>query len=197
MRNLKAGIVACVISGLVAGQIVSAQTAPDTPVPSDTQMPPNSAADKTAPTGPTMGAKTPAAAPAKTPAEVYKDIEATVGFVPQFFRQIADSQIESFWASMKTFQMNPNTALDGKTKELIGLAVAAQIPCDYCVAFHTQAARKNGATDQELREAVGMAAMTRLGSTVLNGNQIDQAQFKKDLQRMMKDTGTVKRQATR
>jgi AhpD family alkylhydroperoxidase len=186
-------MVACVISGLVAGQIVSAQTAPDTPVPSDTRTPPNTAADKTAP----MGANTPPAAPAKTPAEVYKDIEATVGFVPQFFRQIADSQIESFWASMKTFQMNPNTALDGKTKELIGLAVAAQIPCDYCVAFHTQAARKNGATDQELREAVGMAAMTRLGSTVLNGNQTDQVQFKKDLQRMMKDTGTVKRQATR
>ena len=28
---------------------------------------------------------------------------------------------------------NPKGALDAKTKELIGLAVAAQIPCTYCV----------------------------------------------------------------
>jgi alkylhydroperoxidase/carboxymuconolactone decarboxylase family protein YurZ len=28
---------------------------------------------------------------------------------------------------------NPKGALDGKTKELIALAVAAQIPCDYCI----------------------------------------------------------------
>jgi AhpD family alkylhydroperoxidase len=168
MRNLKIGIVASVIGGLVAGQVVSADQARD--------------------------AKPKATASSDA---VFKDIEATVGFVPQFFRQVADTQIESFWASMKTFQLNPNTALDGKTKELIGLAVAAQIPCDYCVQFHTAAARKNGATEQELREAIGMAAMTRLGSTVLNGNQVDAAQFKTDLQRMMKDSGPKKRQATR
>ena len=30
-------------------------------------------------------------------------------------------------------EINPNGALDGETKELIGLAVAAQIPCEYCI----------------------------------------------------------------
>jgi AhpD family alkylhydroperoxidase len=137
-------------------------------------------------------------APAATSTDaVFKDIEATIGFVPQFFRQVADTQLASFWSSMKDFEMNPNTALDRKTKELIGLAVAAQIPCDYCVTAHTASLRGLGASDQEIREAVGMAAITRLGSTVLNGSQIDKVQFKKDLQRMSKDSGPVKRQATR
>jgi len=172
MKNLNAGIVASVIAGLVAGQIVAAE--PDAKTKTATKTP----ATKT------------------TTDAVLKDIEATVGFVPQFFRPVPHPQPKTFWASMKTFEMNPNTALDAKTKELIGLGVAAQIPCEYCVQFHTQTAKAAGATDQEIREAVGMAAQTRLGSTVLNGMQVDRAQFKADLQRMAKET-PKKQQATR
>jgi hypothetical protein len=40
--------------------------------------------------------------------------------------------------------------------------------------------------DQEVREAVGMAATTRMGSTLLNGLQLDKNQFRKDVDRMMK-----------
>src|SRR5689334_7687820 len=131
MRNLKAGIVESVIGGLMAGQIVSAQQAPGTePTPQ--------VADKTDKTK-TTSSTTPKTKTPMTPTStdaVLKDIEATVGFVPQFFRQVADTQLESFWASMKPFEMTPNTALDAKTKELIGLAVAAQIPCEYCIQFH-------------------------------------------------------------
>lgn len=32
--------------------------------------------------------------------------------------------------------MDPKGALDGKTKQLIALGVAAQIPCQYCVYAH-------------------------------------------------------------
>jgi AhpD family alkylhydroperoxidase len=117
--------------------------------------------------------------------QVLKDIEVTVGFVPAFFRDISPSMLPSFWQMMKTFEMAP-TRLDSKTKELIGLAVASQIPCDYCVQFHTQAAKMHNATNEEIQEAVGMAAMTRLGSTVLNGMQSDKNQFRKDLERMSK-----------
>ena len=81
---------------------------------------------------------------------------------------------------MKGFQLNPKTQLNGKTKELIGLAVAAQIPCQYCIYFHTAAARANGATDEEIRETVAMAAVVRHWSTVLNGMQVDIAGFKRD-----------------
>ena len=38
----------------------------------------------------------------------------------------------------------------------------------------------NGASDEEIREAVAMAAIARHWSTVLNGMQIDLAQFKSE-----------------
>src|SRR5205814_2885002 len=88
--------------------------------------------------------------------------------------------IAGAWGEFKSVQLNPKTKLDGKTKELIGLAVAAQVPCHYCVYFHTAAAKANGATDEEIEEAVAMAAITRHWSTVLNGMQVDLAGFKQD-----------------
>src|SRR5476651_86004 len=87
---------------------------------------------------------------------------------------------------MKAFQLNPKTQLSGKTKELIGLAVAAQIPCTYCIYFHTAAAKANGATDEEIREAVAMAAITRHWSTVLNGMQVDLPTFKRETDAVLK-----------
>jgi len=122
-----------------------------------------------------------------TPAQVaLKEIEGALGFVPDFIRQLPPSLLPAFWESTKSFEMNPHTALDGKTKQLIGLAVAAAIPCDYCVLYHTEAARAEGATKEQIQEAVAMAALTREGSTMLNGLQIDKAQFKKDLERLSK-----------
>src|SRR6266436_5575462 len=85
------------------------------------------------------------------------------------------------WARCRlSSRCSPKTALNGKTKELIGLAVAAQIPCHYCIYFHTAAAKLNGATDEEIREAVAMAAIVRHWSTVLNGMQVDFNGFKQD-----------------
>ena len=139
----------------------------------------------------------PTALSAPTKADVIADVNATFGFVPEFIRAIPDSFLVGFWMTMKTFEMNPQTSLNAKSKELIGIAVASQIPCEYCVYFHTLAARHAGATDQEIKEAVGMAAMTRMGSTVLNGLQLDKAQFRKDIDRVMRVEGKPKAQARR
>jgi AhpD family alkylhydroperoxidase len=106
-------------------------------------------------------------------ASAYKDIEHTFGFVPTFMRRFPELGIAPAWREFKSVQLNPQSALDGKSKELIGLAVAAQIPCMYCIAFHTEAAKLNGASDEEIREAVAMASITRHWSTVLNGSLID------------------------
>ena len=110
----------------------------------------------------------------------YRDIEQTLGLVPTFFKLFPEAGIAGAWTEFKSVQLNPKTKLDGKTKELLGLAVAAQIPCSYCVYFHTAAAKLNGATDEEIREAVAMAAIVRHWSTVLNGMQVDLAGFKRE-----------------
>jgi AhpD family alkylhydroperoxidase len=110
----------------------------------------------------------------------YRDIEKTLGIVPSFFKLFPAAGIAGAWAEFKAVQLNPKTKLDGKTKELIGLAISAQIPCQYCVYFHTAAAKANGATDEEVQEAVAMSAIVRHWSTVLNGMQVDYAGFKQE-----------------
>lgn len=129
-----------------------------------------------------------AANPKPTPAvtATLKEIEKTVGFVPSFVRAVPQVLLPSWWEGVKAMAFNPNTALDGKTKDLIGLAVAATTPCEYCIYFHTESARLNGATDQEISEALGVASQTRGDSTLLNGMQVDKAQFKKDVDRIVK-----------
>jgi AhpD family alkylhydroperoxidase len=104
----------------------------------------------------------------------YQDIEQTLGSVPGMFKVFPEVGIAGAWSEFESVQLNSATALDGKTKELLGLAVAAQIPCQYCIYFHT------AATDEEIREAVAMAAITRHWSTVLNGMQVDPAVFRQE-----------------
>jgi len=74
--------------------------------------------------------------------------------------------------------LGEDAALDAKTRELIALAVSAQIPCEYCVYAHRNSALKLGATEAELREAVAMAGYVRMWSTAFHGAQIDLDEFK-------------------
>jgi AhpD family alkylhydroperoxidase len=113
-------------------------------------------------------------------AEAYADMEKSLGSVPSLFRAFPEIGVAGAWQEFKSVQLNPNTALDGKTKELLGLAVSAQIPCSFCIYFHTAAAKANGASDAEIQEAVAMAAIVRHWSTVLNGMQVDFATFKQE-----------------
>ena len=98
---------------------------------------------------------------------------------PQFMKDTFPEQgVSAAWQETQAVA-NPNGALDAKTKELIGLGVAAQVPCSYCVYYHTKAARHVGATDAQIKEAIAVAAETRKWSTVLNGNNYDMGEFKK------------------
>ncbi len=124
--------------------------------------------------------------PVTDAASAFKDIEATFGTVPGFFATFPAIAIAPAWREMKGIQLNPQTAIDGKTKELIGVAVAAQIPCHYCVKFHTQAAKLYGASQQEIQEAVAMAALTRHWSTIIQGSQQDEAKFKREIDQAVK-----------
>ena len=55
-------------------------------------------------------------------------------------------------------------ALAGKTKQLIAVAVAHVTQCPYCIKGHTKAALRQGATREELMEAIWVAAEMRAGS---------------------------------
>ena len=81
--------------------------------------------------------------------------------------------------------MGDDAKLDAKTRELIALGVAAQIPCIYCVYVHNKKARAQGATEAEIREAVATAAHVRHWSTVLNGMAYDFNAFKAEVDKML------------
>lgn len=121
--------------------------------------------------------------PAATAARA--DIQKTFGFVPQFLLKLPEGMLPGAWEEMKTLQLNPRTVLPGRTKELIGLAVAAQIPCRYCIVAHTDFAKLNGASETEIGEAIAMAAITRHWSTYLNGMQTDEAKFRGEIARII------------
>jgi AhpD family alkylhydroperoxidase len=54
-------------------------------------------------------------------------------------------------------------ALPAKTKQLIAVAVAHVTQCPYCIRGHTKAALRAGATQQEIMEAIWVAAEMRAG----------------------------------
>jgi AhpD family alkylhydroperoxidase len=75
------------------------------------------------------------------------------------------------WAAFLAFDaaaMKPG-ALAAKTKELIALGVAHTTQCPYCIAIHIDRARKAGATESEIAEAVMVAAALRAGAAVTHG----------------------------
>jgi len=128
-----------------------------------------------------------AAAPAlsqqamQSPDDVYKEVQTMLGGVPGFVKQVPKAALGGFWALERDLELSDKTALDAKTKALISLAVASQIPCQYCIWADTQTLKQMGATDEEIGEAVSMAGLTRYASTTFNGLQVDFAQFKKDM----------------
>lgn len=60
-------------------------------------------------------------------------------------------------------------AVPVKYKELIAIAVAHTTQCPYCIDIHAGKARKAGASDAEIAEAIMVAAALRAGAAVTHG----------------------------
>ena len=119
------------------------------------------------------------------PQDLKAELTKTFGFVPSFALASTPDATRLWWGAVRDFQLSEKTALSGKVKELIGLGVSAQIPCHYCIVFHTEAARLNGASEQEIQEAIFMASLTRQGSTILNGAMLDTGVFDKEMREIV------------
>lgn len=57
--------------------------------------------------------------------------------------------------------------LDAKTRELISLAVAVTTRCDGCITVHTAEALKQGASHEEIAEALGVAVAMNAGAALV------------------------------
>ena len=107
------------------------------------------------------------------------DIVATLGPNAIELRIFPDAFLASTWAQERAWLVDNKATIPPKYRALIGLAVSSQIPCQYCIYADTSDARVFGATDEEIKEAIMFAAMTRQGSTLVNGNMVNFDEFKK------------------
>jgi AhpD family alkylhydroperoxidase len=110
----------------------------------------------------------------------YKEVADTMGGVPTFVKLFPKAAVAGAWAEERDLELSDKTALPPKVKALIGLAVAAQIPCQYCIWLDTRTAKAAGASQEEIAEAVAMAGLTRHWSTFFNGMQLDFEGFKRE-----------------
>ena len=60
-------------------------------------------------------------------------------------------------------QVFADGALSTKTKQLIAVAAAHVTQCPYCIRGHTKAARRHGATPEEIMESIWVAVEMRAG----------------------------------
>jgi AhpD family alkylhydroperoxidase len=113
------------------------------------------------------------------------EIKETFGTFPSWFDSYPKYALSTAWENYKTLKSS-NSTISSKNTELIQLAVAAQIPCVYCVYFHRISAKEFGATDEEIKEAVALGAETRHWSMVIQGSGISFEEFKAEFDEIMK-----------
>ena len=74
-------------------------------------------------------------------------------------------------------------ALDEKAKELIALAIAVATRCDDCIAFHTYAVLKAGATRAEVMDMLSVTILMGGGPSMMYSSHVIEAmdQFEKKM----------------
>src|SRR3546814_4422820 len=87
-----------------------------------------------------------------------------IRFILFFFKQKTAYEMRiSDWSS----DVGSSDLLDAKTRELIALAVAVTTRCDGCITVHVDAALKQGASREEIAEALGVAVALNAGAALV------------------------------
>ena len=68
-----------------------------------------------------------------------------------------------------------------KEAHLVALATSAAIKCEYCIPYHIAELKRLGASEDEIKTAVLIAADIMKMSTLFYGNEFDLEAFKKIL----------------
>lgn len=88
------------------------------------------------------------------------------GNIGEFQKKLADKFFDYYGETFK------EGALTAREKSLIALAVAHTIQCPYCIDAYTVDTMEKGCDEQQLMEAVHVAAAIRSGATLVHGVQM-------------------------
>lgn len=83
-------------------------------------------------------------------------------------RELAPEEFKGFVA-LDSITGRDGGAIPRKYRELMAIAIACTTQCPYCMDVHTKAAKRAGATREEVAEAVFIAAALRAGAAATHG----------------------------
>ncbi len=113
-------------------------------------------------------------------ANAEEEMQKTFGTLPTWLMVYPEHARAQAWEWEKAIE-GPGV-IPPKYQQLIALAVASQIPCEYCTFVHRSFATEFfGASKAEISEAVALAANTRHWSTILYGNGIEMEGFRAEI----------------
>jgi AhpD family alkylhydroperoxidase len=82
--------------------------------------------------------------------------------------QLAPKDFEA-WLNLDKIVGREDGAIPRKYRELIAIAVACTTQCPYCIEVHTKAAKRAGASREEITETSLLAAALRAGGAATHG----------------------------
>ena len=91
--------------------------------------------------------------------DIFEDSEEMLGILPFILRVMARRPEFMIFSALKDFYALRPKSLDAKTAELLALAAAAASGADKCLKVHMAAASRAGASQDEILDAVFIAAI--------------------------------------
>ena len=88
------------------------------------------------------------------------------GEITEFQKELGDKFFDYYSSTMK------DGALTAREKTLIALAMAHAFACPYCIEAYSKDALKKGLDEEQMMEAVHVAAAMKSGITLVNSVQM-------------------------
>ena len=108
--------------------------------------------------------------------EAMRDVKTANPFI-MLHPESQQAAAEAYYAAVEKNVFNG--AIPLKHAQLAAISASVAMKCVYCIPAHTAFARAAGATEEEIKTAVAIAADVALNSSMLYGNQFDIETFMK------------------
>jgi 4-carboxymuconolactone decarboxylase len=91
--------------------------------------------------------------------DIFNEAEEMLGTVPFILRVMARRPEFMIFSALKDFNALRPKSLDARTAELLAVAAAASAGADKCLKVHMNAAAREGASEDEILDAIFIASI--------------------------------------
>ncbi|HJM92513.1 MAG: carboxymuconolactone decarboxylase family protein [Alphaproteobacteria bacterium] len=107
--------------------------------------------------------------------DVFDDIKTArnLADVNNFWKYLANdpATLKRTWESLA--QVMAPGALDPVVKEMIYIAISMSNNCEYCIRSHTASARKQGMSEEMLKEVMAIVGMANETNALVNSYRVE------------------------